>query len=319
MPALATVATPPAQTLFNIPQRDLLAELLADKRSINTRRAYSRDLRYFFQAIASTDPSPQLVAEFLQLDRPTAIALVLGWKAALIEKGLAEATVNRRLAAVKSLCAYAQKVGKCLWSLEEVTGEKVQSYRDTAGISVEEYRRLLDQPNRQTLKGKRDYAILRLIWDNALRRGEIAAADLADFTPELRTLAILGKGRGTQKEIINLSDRTCEALQEWIDAIPTTQTALFIALDHAYYGHRLTGTAIYNLVRGYAEKAGIKRVFSPHRGRHSSITAALDATGGDVRRVQKLSRHKKLETLTVYDDRRQGVQKEVTSLLSELC
>jgi integrase/recombinase XerC len=56
---------------------------------------------------------------------------------------------------------------------------------------------------------------------------------------------------------------------------------------------------------------------SPHRIRHSSITHALDSTSGDVRMVQKLSRHKKIETVMIYDDNRTNVQGELSELLSE--
>ena len=58
--------------------------------------------------------------------------------------------------------------------------------------------------------------------------------------------------------------------------------------------------------------------FSPHRWRHTSITAYLLATGGDVRGAQKLSRHSKLETLMIYDDAREDLQGRATRLLSEL-
>jgi integrase/recombinase XerC len=57
---------------------------------------------------------------------------------------------------------------------------------------------------------------------------------------------------------------------------------------------------------------------SPHRIRHSAITAALEATNGNVRKVQKLSRHKKLDTLMLYDDNRANMQGEVSSLLGDL-
>ena len=57
---------------------------------------------------------------------------------------------------------------------------------------------------------------------------------------------------------------------------------------------------------------------SPHRIRHSAITAALDATNGNVRKVQKLSRHKKLDTLMLYDDNRTNMQGEISSLLGDL-
>ena len=57
-----------------------------------------------------------------------------------------------------------------------------------------------------------------------------------------------------------------------------------------------------------------KQMF-PHRIRHSAITAALDATDGDVRKVQKLSRHRKLDTLMIYDDNRGRDQQDVTERL----
>ncbi|MFM6397850.1 tyrosine-type recombinase/integrase, partial [Planktothrix sp.] len=68
----------------------------------------------------------------------------------------------------------------------------------------------------------------------------------------------------------------------------------------------------------FCQKAGISKPMSPHRIRHSSITAALDATGGDVRRVQKLSRHHDLNTLMIYDDNRKNAQGEITNLLDDL-
>lgn len=297
--------------------RDLLAELLADKRSPNTRRAYERDLRDFFRSAADADPSPGLVQEFLSLPRADAIALVLSYKAKLIDKNLAEATVNRRLAALKSLVNYAQRLEKCAWDLDAVQGEKLQTYRDTSGLSAADYGKVLAQCDRTTPKGLRDYALLRLIWDNALRRSELSKADVGDFEGD--RLGILGKGRGTQKEFVGLAPATVGAIGAWL----ATRTAkpeepLFIALGGGHQGHRLTGSQIYRIVRGRAEDAGITKRFSPHRGRHSSITAAAEATGGDVRKVQKLSRHRKVETVMIYIDQAQNTQSEVSGVLSEL-
>ena len=68
----------------------------------------------------------------------------------------------------------------------------------------------------------------------------------------------------------------------------------------------------------YALLAGIDKVMSPHRIRHSSITEALNLTNGDVRKVQKLSRHSNLNTLMIYDDNRQNLQGEVTGMLDDL-
>lgn len=307
-------------SFFRVQERDILAELLNNKRSQETKRAYARDLKYFFVAISGVEPNPQLIAEFLKLERATAIGLVLNYKAQLIEKGLAEATVNRRLAAIKSLVKFAQDIDKCAWSLEAVAGERVQTYRDTSGVDAEAYQKLLAIPERDTLKGKRDYALLRLLWDNALRRGEVSKCNIEDLDPSFRKLRILGKGRGTQMETIDLSTKTTEALWAWIQERGSMAASdpLFVSVDRVNYGHRLTGDGIYKLVRGMAEQAGISKRMSPHRCRHSSITAAAQATNGDIRKVQKLSRHRKVETVFAYLDNLQGMQGEVTNLLSDL-
>jgi len=65
-------------------------------------------------------PHPALVRDFLRLNRFAAVAVVLKYKAKLIDKGLKEATINRRLAAIKSLVNFARKVGECEWSVVDV-------------------------------------------------------------------------------------------------------------------------------------------------------------------------------------------------------
>lgn len=301
------------------PQRDLVAELLADKRSPNTRDAYERDLRNFFQVVAGVSATPTLVTEFLSLERFAAINLVLEYKAHLIDKGLAEATVNRRLAAVRSLVNFARKVGRCQYSLEDIQGEKTKKYRDTSGVSAAQFKKVLASCDRSTLKGKRDYAVLHLLWSNALRRNEIATLDIRHFDPDQRTLAILGKGRGSQRELVTLSNSTTDALISWLNTrrCLDVNAPLFCSISRYRTGHRLTGEALRLVVEESCSRAGISKKMSPHRVRHGSITHALDKSGGNVRAVQRLSRHAKLETLMIYDDNRANMQGELSELLSE--
>ncbi len=304
--------------------QNILTALLTDKRSLNTRRAYEKDLHYFFLAAYGQNPTEAVIAEFLQLTRFEAIAIALRYKSDLIAKGLKEATINRRLSALKSLVNFATKLGKCSWNLDDVQTETVQSYRDTTGIKPDGIRQMLLNINRDSDKGKRDFAILRLLWDNALRRNEVVSANIGDFDFEGRSLQILGKGRGSQKSLISLSMGTTNAIQDWLsrnetkDKIKDVKQPLFTALDRGHRGHRLTGTAIYQIIDQLAKDVKISKQMSPHRIRHSAITAALEATNGNVRKVQKLSRHKKLDTLMLYDDNRTNMQGEVSSLLGDL-
>ena len=309
--------TPYAHTEFS---PSILTALLTDKRSLNTRRAYEKDLHYFFLAAYGQTPTEAVIAEFLQLTRFEAIALALQYKSDLIAKGLKEATINRRLSALKSLVNFATKLGKCSWNLDDVQTETVQSYRDTTGIKPDGIRQMLLSINRDSDKGKRDFAILRLLWDNALRRNEVVSTNIGDFDFEGRSLQILGKGRGSQKSLISLSMGTANAIQDWLSHYETKdpKQPLFTALDRGHRGHRLTGGAIYQIIDQLAKDVKISKQMSPHRIRHSAITAALEATNGNVRKVQKLSRHKKLDTLMLYDDNRANMQGEVSSLLGDL-
>ena len=300
---------------------DVLQQLLADKRSANTRRAYERDVTQFFKFMTGKEVTPDLVLEFLHLERTQAVSVVLKYKASLIQQGLKEATVNRRIAALKSLVAMGRKIGVCNFSLEDIKGEKVERYRDTTGIDVESFSRVLKVCDRHTLQGKRDYALLRLLWGNALRRNEVSQLNIGDFDPDSKTLRILGKGRGTQTEVIDLGAGTVEAIASWLEESRGTRSddaPLFTSLDFHNNGHRLTGDGLRKIVVRLCSKAGIRKTMSPHRIRHSAITAALDATDGNVRKVQKLSRHRQLDTLMIYDDNRGKDQRDVTALLDDM-
>ncbi|MDF5733607.1 MAG: tyrosine-type recombinase/integrase [Rhizonema sp. PD38] len=299
--------------------RNLHEEWLVGKRNKGTRREYAKELRKFFCSVCDRQLTPTLVIQFLQMERFSAATLVLRYKAQLIDLGLKEASVNRSIAAIKSLVNYAYEVGQCTWTLADIKSEKVKPYRDTTGIGREAFKKMLAVPDRETLKGKRDYALLRLLWANALRREEVSQCSVGDLDLEAKTLSILGKGRGTQKETIDLQSKTCQAIQDWLLARfeLDIKQPLFISL-RPNYGHRLTGDGIRKIIVGISQAAGISKTISPHKIRHSAVTAALDVTGGDVRSVQKLSRHADLNTLMIYDDNRAKAQGKITALLEDL-
>jgi integrase/recombinase XerC len=295
--------------------RDFLSEFLRVQNSPQTTRLYAASIEHFFQSVAGLSASPNTIAAFLQLAPGQAIEVVLRYKADLQQKGLAPATINNRLAAIKSLVAHAQKLGRCDFDLKHVKSLKSQAYRDTTGVEPGVYRDAINTLDRTTLKGKRDYAIARLLWDNALRRVEIERLDLGDY--QRPKLWIRGKGRD-EKEVIDLSAKSIQALDEWLGVRESENKLdpLFIALDNHGYGSRLSGRSID---RNVVKKFGVEtKVLSPHKVRHSTITAALDRTNGDVRKVQKFSRHRKIDTLLIYDDNRLGVQGEITDTVADL-
>ena len=198
------------------------------------------------------------------------------------------------------------------FTLIDVKGLRSQKYRDTRGRTVDEYRSVLAEIDRSTILGKRDYAICRLLWDNALRRGEIVSLDRANFLPQESKLMILGKGTLELKPVdLNLAVVT--AINEYLVVKPDCDNpALFVSNN----GKRLDGKDIARIVKKYAEPVGID--LSPHRVRHSAITAYLDVSEGNVRAAQSLSRHQNLSTLMIYDDNRHQLQGKASKDLGDL-
>jgi integrase/recombinase XerC len=313
---------------------DIFADFLKSNISANTGQVYARAIADFCRRVYDSTVSTSLLIEFLSLPQAEAVYQVIHYRQLLIEAKLAPSTINVRLSALKSLVDYARKVEKCDFILNDVEGLKVETYRDTTGIAASGFKEMIALPDRGTIKGIRDYAILRLLWDNALRRNEICSLNLEDFD-ESGKLWILGKGK-IQKSPIDLALTTTEAIKDWVkirvdsdrEQSPPNCTSkikksdrsapLFISLDRCSRGHRLNGSSIYKLVRKFSESAGINKVISPHRIRHSAITAYLDASGGNIRAAQGLSRHANLNTLTRYDDNRHKYQSQASNTLADL-
>ncbi len=306
---------------------DPVALLLADKRSAATRRAYASDLAAFFGTPGQT-PLPAAVQTFLALTAPEAALRLATYKGEMRTAGLSEATVNRRLAAVRSLLKLSHRLGLAQTDGRGlVDSERVTRYRDTRGTDRSNLRRLLALPaelhGAGTLRTLRDDALLRVLTENALRRAEVTALDVGDFSLTEKRLMVLGKGRGSQKAPVTLSPKCVDAIATYL--ITAGHAAdnggpLFRSLDRRHTraepergGGRLTADGLHDLIGRYGDVLGLK--LSPHKIRHSAITAALDASKGDVRKVQKLSRHADLRTLTIYDDNRNDHQGEMTELL----
>jgi integrase/recombinase XerC len=123
-------------------------------------------------------------------------------------------------------------------------------------------------------KATRDVAIIRLMFDLGLRRGEVVGLDLEDVDHNGRRLWVLGKGRA-QKEARTLPEPTLEAIDCWLSVrggvALEAETALFVNTARFKPGLRLTGHGLYRVIRSLGDLAGVRA--RPHGLRHASITA----------------------------------------------
>ncbi|MBK9169582.1 MAG: tyrosine-type recombinase/integrase [Bryobacterales bacterium] len=276
-----------------------------------TLRAYRKDLEDFAAfAGASVDGAAR---RLLAHGPGAANGLALAYRSHLVSRGLQAATVNRRLAALRSLVKLARTLGVVAFALD-VPNVRAAAYRDTRGPGVDGYQKLLAAARRTPgPKGLRDVAILRLLFDLALRRQEVVSLDIGHFDRQGGTLEVMGKGQ-TQRQRVTLPEPTQRALEAWMAVRGDAGAPLFVNFDRAGRQGRLTGTGLYLMIRSLGTAAGIKA--RPHGLRHAGITAALDLTQGNLRAVQRFSRHKDVRILALYDDNRADLGGEVARLVA---
>jgi len=287
-------------------------------RSPNTLQAYSQDLTAFATFLDACGPGTAL-SRLIASRAGDGNAILLDYRAQMTDAGLAPATVNRRLAAVRSALKLARTLGLSTWT-PDIGGLKVQGYRDTAGPGLSGTRAMLvaARSQRDPVKAVRDVAIIRLMFDLGLRRGEVAGIDLEDVDRAGCKVLIRGKGC-RQKQARTLPEATLAAIEKWIAVrgrvADPPEPALFVNLARHSRGRRITGRGLHHLISALGAAVGLKT--RPHGLRHASITAALDANNGDVRAVQLHARHASPQTTMRYDDNRKDLAGQVAAGLAE--
>lgn len=318
MPAELIPAKTAASVTSNIPLPSAgeLYEAWLSGRKATTVAAYAGDVQAFARWAGAVDAS-QAVEALLAAGSAGAARIAHAWRAAMIEAELAPATVNRRLSALRSLVELAARLGLVDWSLR-VEGMKARTYRDTRGPGLDGVRAMvaaLDEAG-GGVRATRDRALVRLMFDRGLRRGEVTALDLDDFDPARCAVRVTGKGHA-EAEWLTVGPAACQAVSAWVAVRGEEAGPLFTNLDRAGKGSRLTGRSVARIVAALGEEAGLGHV-RPHGLRHTAITAVLDLSGGDVRRARDFSRHADVRTLVRYDDARQDFGGDLARRLAEV-
>ena len=168
-----------------------------------------------------------------------------------------------------------------------------------------EMTRILAIPNPRTSIGRRDRAILELMYSTGLRLAEVAALDVSDLDLTSGTLTVR-RGKGGKSRLVPLGETAVAALLDYLQhsrpgfAQKPGTIALFLACDqNDHAGSRLTTHGIRYMLRRIARKAGIDRRINPHQFRHACATHMLRA-GADLRHIQQLLGHARIDTTEIY-------------------
>lgn len=315
-PTTALAHLQPASTPDGTPRPDRgaidLLALILDGLLPRSAQGYREDYAAFARHVGAPSAEDAL-AGLLTLDLPRANALLADFQAAMAT--LAPATIRRRVAALTRAFRRARLVG-----LTHVAPEaelpRAEAFRDTAGPGAHGWEQLLARAEAEAATGVagpvRNRAILLVLHDRALRRGELVALNYPeDLDAGRPAVQVRGKGHRV-KHWLTINERTRAALVAWLRLRGDAPGPLFTRADRAARGPaRLTGDAVNRMVQAVARRAGLTRPVRPHGLRHQAITAALEA-GWDVRDVRHYSRHSKVDTVLVYDDRRKDVGGAIT-------
>jgi len=281
--------------------KDLIEKFLEHLRvekgfSNNTIEAYMNDLGQLAKFAAEESAAENRQASWKNFSRQDMLAYLLFLK----EKSYSDATKVRKVAAAKSFFAFLINDGK----INENPTKNIESFKAGKALpgtlTISEIRALLEIPkNNFSLEGKRDCAMLELLYAGGLRVSELIDLNLGDIDFEVLTVRLSGKG-GKERQV-PIHTRCANSVKDYIQNIrpklckEPNEKALFLNAR----GGRLTRQGLWQKLKAYANEAGIATVITPHTLRHSFATHML-AGGADLRHVQEMLGHASITTTQVY-------------------
>ncbi len=206
------------------------------------------------------------------------------------------ATVNRRLATIRSFFSFLRKRGWRFDNPADLLVAPRQNQYLPAYLEVDEMKVLLEAIPLDTVSGKRDRAIMELLYASGMRVAELTALNISQIDFPAHIVRVIGKGR--KERIIPLGNMAAHWLKEYIDIRNPAREdddALFLNVR----GHRLTTRSVARMMKKYLLQAKLFKPFSPHSIRHSFATHLMQ-NGADLRSIQELLGHSSLSTTQRY-------------------
>ena len=263
--------------------------------SPNTIAAYRNDLTQFVDFLQSRDSSLQGNGSWKRIGTDALTAFVLD----LHERGYSDKTKTRKVASTKALFGFLLEEGVIDKNpMEDFASPGVgESLPET--LSVEEIDALLSVEKALTPMSLRDRAMIEIMYATGVRVSELVSLDIDDVDLDENFVRCMGKG--SKERIIPVHDEAVEAVRVYLQdgreslAGPAAGRALFVSRK----GGRLTRQALWLILKGRAQAAGIERKITPHTLRHSFATHLLIG-GAQLRHVQELLGHASITTTQVY-------------------
>ena len=255
--------------------------------SENSVEAYMRDLEQFAHFVLVKWDVPPRKVEREMVER------YLEW---LYDEGREKSSQARMLSGIRSFFNYLLLNDEIQSSpAEDISAPKAgRTLPDV--LTTEEIDRLISSIEVDTVKGRRDRAIVEVLYSCGLRVSELITLRVSDLFFGEGYIRVIGKG--DKQRLVPISDLARERISLYLDerkAAKSNEEVLFLNNR----GKQLTRVMIFTILRRAALRAGIDKKISPHTLRHSFATHLLEG-GAGIRQVQELLGHESILTTEIY-------------------
>lgn len=251
--------------------------------SRNTVASYCSDMEMFLAAVPVEvkDVSPSDIEDYLQG-----------------RTGISKRSQARILSSLRSFFSWLVIEGVIMDNpCDKVDSPKLGRFLPDV-LSVEEVSAIMDSVDVSTWQGKRDRAILEVLYGCGLRVSEAVELKISCLYFDEGFIRIIGKGN--KERLVPAGEMAADAVNEYLEHRPSPYDAKsddLVFLNR--FGRSLSRQSMFKMIKKQALIADVRKEISPHTFRHSFATHLVE-NGADLRLVQEMLGHESLTTTEIY-------------------
>src|SRR4030081_2061929 len=231
--------------------------------------------------------------------------VVVRYRMYLESRSLAANTINQQLAAVRRLAHEAADSGllspELAAGISRVKGVKQLGFRSGNWLSAEQSSEVLKCARGNSMRAKRDYAMLALLFGCGFRRSELVGLELDEIQMRQGHWAVVDLiGKGGHIRTVPIPQWVKTALDQWVVAARVTEGRIFRAVARAgkVWGKGISQNVVWYVVKGCCERAGLEHI-APHDLRRT-CAKLCHSSGGELEQIQFLLGHASVQTTELY-------------------